>query len=209
MKFIGFAVAGLLCLLGACRSQDEATRVDLLIRNGTIYDGRGGAPYRGDLAVSGDRVVAIGPKLERYAAAREMDARGLAVAPGFINTLSWAPESLIHDGRAMSDIKQGVTLEIFGEGKSWGPLTPDMKAEMKNEQTDIRYDISWGLSGSFSITWSSRASLPTWRHLSVRPRCACTSWAMPIGPPARRNCRACRRWFARRCARVHSVSAAR
>lgn len=143
------AVASLFCLLVACQSQDEATAVDLLIVNGTIYDGSGGTPYQGDLAVNGDRVVAIGPKLEGYAAKQQVDATGLAVAPGFINTLSWAPESLIHDGRAMSDIKQGVTLEIFGEGESWGPLTPEMKAEMEREQTDIRYEIPWVTLGEF------------------------------------------------------------
>jgi N-acyl-D-amino-acid deacylase len=149
MKINGFAVVSVLCLLMACQSRDDATQVDLLIRNGTIYDGRGAAPYRGDLAVSGGRVIAIGPDLEGYGANQQVDATGLAVAPGFINTLSWAPESLIHDGRAMSDIKQGVTLEIFGEGKSWGPLTPEMKAEMKREQIDIRYEIPWVTLGEF------------------------------------------------------------
>jgi N-acyl-D-amino-acid deacylase len=149
MRINRFAGVTLLCLLGACQSQDGAATVDLLIRNGTIYDGRGDTPYKGDLAVSGDRVVAIGPTLEQYAAKREVDVGGLAVAPGFINTLSWAPDSLLYDGRAMSDIKQGVTLEIFGEGASWGPLTPEMKAEMKKEQTDIRYDITWSTLGEF------------------------------------------------------------
>jgi N-acyl-D-amino-acid deacylase len=139
----------LLCVLGACQSQDDTTRVDLLIRNGTIYDGSGDAPYKGDLAVTGDRVVAVGPRLEGFAARQELDAARLAVAPGFINTLSWATDSLIYDGRAMSDIKQGVTLEIFGEGESWGPLTPDMKEEMQKQQTDIRYDIPWVSLGEF------------------------------------------------------------
>ena len=98
-----------------------AERVDLLIRNGTIYDGRGGAPVRGDVAVRDGRVIAMGT-LSDYSATREVNANGLAVAPGFINTLSWATESLLHDGRGMSDIKQGVTLEIFGEGNSMGPV---------------------------------------------------------------------------------------
>lgn len=149
MKLNKLTLLSLLCLLGACQSQDDTTRVDLLIRNGTIYDGRGDAPYQGDVAVTGDRVVAIGPKLEGFAARQEVDAAGLAVAPGFINTLSWATDSLIYDGRAMSDIRQGVTLEIFGEGESWGPLTPDMKEEMKKQQTDIRYDIPWVSLGEF------------------------------------------------------------
>jgi N-acyl-D-aspartate/D-glutamate deacylase len=139
----------LLCLLGACQSQDDTRRVDLLIRNGTIYDGRGDTPYNGDLAVTGDRVIAIGPRLEGFTARQEVDAAGFAVAPGFINTLSWATDSLIYDGRALSDIKQGVTLEIFGEGESWGPLTRDMKEEMTKQQTDIRYDIPWVSLGEF------------------------------------------------------------
>src|SRR4051794_25049695 len=95
-------------------------RYDVVIRGGTIYDGGGGAPFAGDVAVRGDRIVAIGAVRGR--GAREIDARGLAVAPGFINMLSWANESLIEDGRSQSDIRQGVTLEVMGEGWSMGPL---------------------------------------------------------------------------------------
>jgi N-acyl-D-amino-acid deacylase len=125
-----------------------AERVDLIIRNGTIYDGSGGAPVRGDVAVQGDKVVAIG-QIQGYTAKREVDAAGLAVAPGFINTLSWATESLIYDGRGMSDIKQGVTLEVFGEGNSFGPVNDLIRTEMVKTQADIRYDVTWTTLGQY------------------------------------------------------------
>ena len=125
-----------------------AESVDLLVRNGVIYDGRGGAPVRGDVAVRDGRVVATGT-LRDYTATREVDAKGLAVAPGFINTLSWAVESLIHDGRGMSDIKQGVTLEIFGEGTSMGPVNERIREEMVKTQGDIRFDVTWNTLGEY------------------------------------------------------------
>jgi N-acyl-D-aspartate/D-glutamate deacylase len=102
---------------------------DLLIRGGTIYDGRGGAPVAGDVAITGDRLVAVANG-QAWRGREEIDARGLAVAPGFINMLSWATESLLVDGRAQSDVRQGVTLEVMGEGFSMGPLTPPMKEEL-------------------------------------------------------------------------------
>jgi N-acyl-D-amino-acid deacylase len=125
-----------------------AEQVDVLIHNGVIYDGSGRAPIKGDVAVRDGRVVAVG-KLANYQARQKLDAKGLAVAPGFINTLSWATESLIHDGRAMSDIKQGVTLEIFGEGTSMGPVNELIRQEMIKTQTDIRYDITWTTLGEY------------------------------------------------------------
>jgi N-acyl-D-amino-acid deacylase len=123
-------------------------QVDLLIQNGVIYDGSGRDPIKGDVAVRDGRVVAVG-KLSDYQAKQNVDAKGRAVAPGFINTLSWATESLIHDGRAMSDIKQGVTLEIFGEGTSMGPVNDLIRQEMLKTQTDIRYDITWTTLGEY------------------------------------------------------------
>jgi N-acyl-D-amino-acid deacylase len=101
---------------------------DTIIRNGTIYDGSGGAPRSGDVAIRGDRIARIGEV--RGSATNTIDAHGLAVAPGFINMLSWATESLLVDGRAQSDIRQGVTLEVMGEGFSMGPLTEPMKEEL-------------------------------------------------------------------------------
>lgn len=127
---------------------EAAEKVDLLIRNGVLYDGRGGQPVRGDVAVRGGRVVASG-RLTGYAGAQELDARGLAVAPGFINVLSWATDSLIYDGRAMSDVKQGVTLEIFGEGNSYGPVNERIREEMLKTQGDIRYEIAWTTLGEY------------------------------------------------------------
>src|SRR5205823_10805000 len=112
------------------------------IRNGTIYDGSARAPVVGDVAVNGDTIAAVG-KLTDARGKAEIDARGLAVAPGFINMLSWATESLIADGRSQSDIRQGVTLEVMGEGFSFGPLNERMKAELLAEQADIKYDIPW------------------------------------------------------------------
>jgi N-acyl-D-amino-acid deacylase len=114
---------------------------DLLIRNGLIYDGSGRAPYLGDLAITGDTITEIGRVTGRARLA--IDAEGLAVAPGFINMMSWANESLIHDGRSQSDIRQGVTLEVMGEGFSMGPLNDELKAYMTDRQGDIRYAIEW------------------------------------------------------------------
>lgn len=120
---------------------------DVIVRGGTLYDGTGAAPVKGDVAIKGDRIVAVGPV--RGTAKRIVDARGLAVAPGFINMLSWATESLIADGRSMSDIKQGVTLEVMGEGNSMGPLTPAMKADDLKRQSDIKYPITWTTLGQY------------------------------------------------------------
>lgn len=114
-----------------------------------IYDGRGGDPYRGEIAVAAGKIEAVAPALRGISAARTIDARGLAVSPGFMNVLSWAPDSLIYDGRGLSDIRQGVTLEIFGEGDSYGPLTAESRAEMLKTQGDIRYDIPWTTLGEF------------------------------------------------------------
>src|SRR3954467_1964591 len=114
----------------------------VLIRGGTIYDGSGGAPYVGDVALKGDKIAYVGPHAPGRAA-RIVDARGKAVSPGFINMLSWAVESLVADGRGMSDTMQGVTLEVFGEGDSMGPLTPEMKANALKRQGDIKYPIRW------------------------------------------------------------------
>src|SRR5690606_14295416 len=98
-------------------------------------------------AVRGDRIVALLPAGSEASAAKVVDARGRAVAPGFINMLSWATESLIADGRGMGDTKQGVTLEVFGEGWSMGPLNDAMKADALKQQGDIRYRVEWTTLG--------------------------------------------------------------
>jgi N-acyl-D-amino-acid deacylase len=121
---------------------------DVVIRNGTVTDGSGAAPFVGDVAVLGDRIAVVGsPGLAR--GRREIDAAGLAVAPGFINVLSWAAESLIEDGRSQSNIRQGVTLEVLGEGWSMGPLNEAMKAERVARQGHIRYSIAWDTLGEY------------------------------------------------------------
>ena len=143
-------------LVGGC-AQPET--VDLMIRGGTIYDGSGGAPHSGDVAISGDRIVGLGEELG-VEAAHEIDAVGMAVAPGFINMLSWATESLLVDGHAQSDIRQGVTLEVFGEGWSMGPLTPEMKEEMVARQADIKFDIEWTTLGEYLEHLEARGVSP-------------------------------------------------
>jgi len=126
----------------------SAKNFDVVIRHGTIYDGSGTTPIHGDLAINGDRIAAIG-KLNNAQGKIEIDAAGLAVAPGFINMLSWATESLIQDGRSQSDIRQGVTLEIFGEGDSMGPLNGAMKKEMLDQEGDIKFAVEWTTLGEY------------------------------------------------------------
>ncbi len=115
---------------------------DVILRGGTVYDGSGGEPFVGDVAFNGDVIAALGD-IGAAKAKSDIDVTGLAVAPGFVNMMSWANESLIEDGRSQSDIRQGVTLEIMGEGNSMGPLNDAMKAEMVAGQGDIKYDIEW------------------------------------------------------------------
>jgi N-acyl-D-amino-acid deacylase len=126
----------------------RAPEYDVIIRNGTVYDGSGKAPVVADVALKGDRIAAVG-KWEGVRGKVEIDATGLAVAPGFINMLSWATESLIEDGRSQSDIRQGVTLEVFGEGWSMGPLNDAMKKETEEQQGDIRYRVEWTTLGDY------------------------------------------------------------
>ena len=129
---------------------------DVIIRGGTLYDGSGSAGAVGDVAIRGDSIVAIGVLRPGSRARSEVDARGLAVTPGFINMLSWATESLLHDGRAESDVRQGVTLEVFGEGESMGPLTDAMKRQMVEMQGDIRFPVTWTTLGEYLETLERR-----------------------------------------------------
>ena len=121
---------------------------DVILRGGTIYDGGGGMPFTADVALRGERIVKIGD-LGEAKGTIEIDVRGLAVAPGFVNMLSWATESLLVDGRGLSDIKQGVTLEVMGEGFSMGPLNESMKKEAKAQQGDVQFDIAWTTLGEY------------------------------------------------------------
>ncbi|MFZ0932384.1 MAG: D-aminoacylase [Syntrophobacteraceae bacterium] len=116
--------------------------LDIIIKNGLIYDGSGGAPFKADVGVKGDRIAAVGD-LSGASAGTVIDAKDLAVAPGFINMLSWSTVSLIIDGRSQSELRQGVTTEIFGEGQSMGPLTEEMKRRTISRQGEIKFDIAW------------------------------------------------------------------
>ena len=141
----------LLVLVGltlGCATTPVPARYDAVIRNGLIYDGSGSAPRRGDVAITGDTIAAVGD-IGSGRGSVEIDAQGRAIAPGFINMLSWANESLIIDGRSQADIRQGVTLEVFGEGWSMGPLTEPMKQEAREHQTDFKYEIEWTTLGEY------------------------------------------------------------
>ncbi len=131
---------------------------DIVIRGGTIYDGSGGNPFTGDVAVKGDRIVRIGPHLAGRGRT-EVDARGKAVAPGFINMLAHPEVSLLVDGRALSDITQGVTLEVMGEG-SMGPLSPAMKADMVRSQGDLKFPVTWTTFGQYMDGLQRRGIAP-------------------------------------------------
>jgi N-acyl-D-amino-acid deacylase len=140
-------------LLSACASTPTAPasptiEYDVLLRGGTVYDGNGGEPFIADVAIQGDTLAAIGD-LRGARGRLEVDARGLAVAPGFINMLSWATESLLVDGRSQSDIRQGVTLEVFGEGSSMGPISEAMRKEMIEQQGDLKFDVTWTTFGEY------------------------------------------------------------
>jgi N-acyl-D-amino-acid deacylase len=134
------------CLvLVSCRQEPL---FDIIIRNGTVLDGSGNTGVQADVGIRADTVAAIGD-LSANAAGLEVDATGLHVAPGFINMLSWANVSLLVDGRSQSDLRQGVTLEVMGEGRSMGPLNPEMKKKMQEDQQDYTYEVTWNTLGEY------------------------------------------------------------
>jgi N-acyl-D-amino-acid deacylase len=135
MKFPALIVSFLL-FCAPLAGQTQPANFDVLIKGGTVYDGTGGSPKKADVGIQGDRIVAIG-NLKSATATTVIDARGMAVAPGFVNMLSWSTNSLIVDGRSQGEIRQGVTLEIFGEGSSPGPLSPEMKKRQQSDQSEI------------------------------------------------------------------------
>lgn len=132
-------------LLFGCQSP---VNYDIMITNATIHDGSGSDPINGSIAIKGNKIEAIG-NLQNATATQTIDAKGNIVSPGFINMLSWATVSLIEDGRAMSDIKQGVTLEVMGEGWSMGPVNEAMRTEALESQGDIKYDMPWTTLGEY------------------------------------------------------------
>jgi len=132
-------------ILVAC---SKPTSYDLILRGGKIVDGSGESAYVGDVAINGDAISALGD-LGDAVSENEIDVSGLAVAPGFTNMLSWSTESLIEDGRSQSEIRQGVTLQVFGEGFSMGPLNDEGKAVLLAQQGDVKYDIEWNTLGEY------------------------------------------------------------
>jgi N-acyl-D-amino-acid deacylase len=141
MKKAVFSLSVFLVILLPLFGQ-EPQNFDLIIRGGMLYDGTGAEPRHVDLAIRGDRIAGVGD-FKTARAKTIIDATGLAVAPGFINMLSWSTESLIQDGRSQSEIRQGVTTEIMGEGESMGPVNDRVREHMLREQSDIKYDIKW------------------------------------------------------------------
>lgn len=147
-------------LLGGCATTPETvSSYDVVLRGGTIYDGSGGEGRIGDVAIRGDRIVAIAPRIATRGRT-EIAARGLAVAPGFINMLSWANTSLISDGRAQNDIRQGVTLEVMGEGTSSGPLNPAMRDALTPQLARMGADVSWTTLGGYLRFLEARGVSP-------------------------------------------------
>ena len=133
----------------------DSARFDVLIRGGLVYDGTGAQPQQVDLAIRGDRIAGVGD-FKDAKVKTIIDATGLAVAPGFINMLSWSNESLIQDGRSQSEIRQGVTTEIMGEGESMGPVNDRVREHMLREQSDIKYDIKWNTLAEYLRYLESR-----------------------------------------------------
>ena len=143
---------------GEEQAANEFPHYDLIIQNGTVYDGSGGEPRKADIAIQGDRIAAIGPVMGTAEAFIEAD--GLAVAPGFINMLSWSSDSLIEDGHSQSEIRQGVTLQVMGEGWSMGPWNESMKQRELSSQGDIKFDIEWDTLGGYLQFLENRGISP-------------------------------------------------
>jgi N-acyl-D-amino-acid deacylase len=143
MRKIAFFILTISIL--SCKFHHE--NYDKIIHNGMIYDGNGGEPYKGDIGIRGDTIAFIGD-LSGVSAKESVDAKGMAVAPGFINMMGHSEEALIQDGRSQSDLRQGVTTEIFGEF-SMGPLNPKMKQQQEGNQGDIKYKVEWNTLGEY------------------------------------------------------------
>ena len=137
-----------LFLLPVLFTCEQKRQYATIIRDGLLYDGRGGQPFKGDIALNADTIAAMG-NLANASANVVVDARGMAVCPGFVNMLSQSDDALLEDGRSQSDIRQGVTLEVMGEGTSMGPLNARTKKQMEREQTDIKYPVAWTSLGEY------------------------------------------------------------
>lgn len=156
------SLLNLLCcaLLGLSQiAVASAAEFDVIIRQGKVFAGDLSEPRIADVGIRGVRIAQIGD-LSPARGKLEIDATDLVVAPGFINTLSWATETLIIDGRSQSDIRQGVTLEVFGEGVSMGPLNAQQKAALKARQSDVQFDIGWTTLGEYLTFLEERGVSP-------------------------------------------------
>jgi N-acyl-D-amino-acid deacylase len=153
-----FLVFLMLIVLSACQKQ----KYDVIIRGGTVYDGSGKSGVITDVGINADTIAFMGD-LSKAVGEKEIDAKGLAVSPGFINMLSWAVESLIIDGKSQADIRQGVTLEVFGEGSSMGPMSDQMKADAiadMKRNPDWQYDLDWTTLGEYLESMERRGIAP-------------------------------------------------
>ncbi|MEZ5498871.1 MAG: D-aminoacylase [Steroidobacteraceae bacterium] len=158
MHRFGPCLAGVISIMAMSVVAASPPAYDTVIRGGTIYDGTGDQPRRGDIAIKGDRIVFVGLHAPGRGS-QEFDARGKAVAPGFINMLAHPEESLLVDGRALSDLRQGVTLEVMGE-MSMGPLNERMKRELVQTQVDLHYDVNWTTLGEYLDILEKRGMAP-------------------------------------------------
>ncbi|MBK9316238.1 MAG: D-aminoacylase [Acidobacteria bacterium] len=149
-RYRNISLICVLVMFAACQSA-QLPAYDIIIRNGTVYDGSGAAPLRADVAIKGDQIVEIGD-LSSAKATTEIDAKGLAVSPGFINMLSHSWATMIVDGRSMGELKQGVTTQIMGEGSSMGPWNEEQKKRRLDDQGDLKYPIEWTTLGEY-LAW--------------------------------------------------------
>ena len=177
---------------------------DLVLRGGTIYDGSGSKPFVGDVAVDGDRIAYVGVA-RALVGRREVDVHGRAIALGFINMLAHPEESLQVDGRALSDLTQGVTLEVMGED-SMGPLTPKMKKLMVERQGDIKYEVTWTTLGQYLNTpCSTGASHPAWPYSWGLQRSGFMCWGRSMYNPHHGNWMKCEHSSTKLWRRVRSA----
>jgi len=156
MKYL---IASLILFTSLVSCQEKKIKYDLIIQNGLIYDGNGKKPFNADIGINGDTIAFIGNLCECNSK-NTIDAKGMAVSPGFVNMLSWSTESLIQDGRSLGEISQGVTLEVMGEGTSMGPIKKEMIPFMEEAQSDIKYPISWQSLGQY-LTFLEKKGVST------------------------------------------------
>ena len=164
MRLHGLRLLLLLPVLVACEREPD---YDLLVRGGTIYDGSGSPGLAGDVAIRGDRIAYVGPEAPGRAR-REIDATGKAVAPGFINMLSWSSESLLVDGRGQGELRQGVTLQVMGEGFSMGPLNAALKEEMLAQQGQVQRALAQPRLPGHDLPLDRRERFLRMRHIGLR-----------------------------------------